>query len=314
MPTTPLDPRRLTLDDLEAVCDLLRASDLAVLGHLDFTDDEIAADLKRPEVEAYGVDHDGQLVAYGWTARTENSERADVDLCVHPDHPGAPTLGPAMTAFLEQRAAALVADAGHDVAVLDIGVYRQDTRTRSWLEARGFSMPTSFVRMRIDLDRPVPEPVLPSGVGVRRVEEEADLQAAHAVYERGFVEHYSHTRTSFAHFRSRLAERGPGFTQVWLAEVDRAAAAVLVGTRQFEQDQDAGYVRTLATAPEARGRGLGKALLRTYFRAAQQEGRTAALLHVDVANVTDALRLYESVGMRPVLTIDAWTKRVPAGS
>ena len=32
------------------------------------------------------------------------------------------------------------------------------------------------------------------------------------------------------------------------------------------------------------------------------------LLHVDVANVTGALRLYESVGMRAVLEIDAWAK------
>ncbi len=32
------------------------------------------------------------------------------------------------------------------------------------------------------------------------------------------------------------------------------------------------------------------------------------LLHVDVANVTGALRLYESVGMRAVLEIDAWGK------
>jgi hypothetical protein len=32
------------------------------------------------------------------------------------------------------------------------------------------------------------------------------------------------------------------------------------------------------------------------------------LLHVDVANVTGALRVYESVGMRAVLEIDAWAK------
>ena len=37
------------------------------------------------------------------------------------------------------------------------------------------------------------------------------------------------------------------------------------------------------------------------------------LLHVDLANVTNALGLYESVGMRPVLQIDAWTKRSPVG-
>ena len=49
-------------------------------------------------------------------------------------------------------------------------------------------------------------------------------------------------------------------------------------------------------------------MLRDYFARARREGRTAVLLHVDVANVTGALRLYESVGMRAVLEIDAWAK------
>ena len=49
----------------------------------------------------------------------------------------------------------------------------------------------------------------------------------------------------------------------------------------------------------------------TYFDECQRAGRVAVLLHVDVANVTGALRLYESVGMRTVLEIDAWANRVP---
>jgi ribosomal protein S18 acetylase RimI-like enzyme len=93
--------------------------------------------------------------------------------------------------------------------------------------------------------------------------------------------------------------------------VDGAVAGLLVGDRRFEQEQDAGYVASLATLPSARGRGAGKALLRAYFAAEQEAGRSAVLLHVDVANVTGALKLYESVGMHPVETIDAWTKRVP---
>jgi hypothetical protein len=32
---------------------------------------------------------------------------------------------------------------------------------------------------------------------------------------------------------------------------------------------------------------------------------------VDVANVTNALGVYESVGMRPILEVDAWAKRAP---
>ena len=52
-------------------------------------------------------------------------------------------------------------------------------------------------------------------------------------------------------------------------------------------------------------------MLRQYFSTQYAEGRTGVLLHVDVANVTNALALYESVGMHPVLEIDAWAKRVP---
>jgi ribosomal protein S18 acetylase RimI-like enzyme len=55
-------------------------------------------------------------------------------------------------------------------------------------------------------------------------------------------------------------------------------------------------------------------MLRDCFAAARRAGRKAVLLHVDVANVTGALRLYESVGMRAFLTIDAWTKRSPTTS
>jgi mycothiol synthase len=308
---TDLTPRRLGAADLDVVCELLAASDLAVLGHTDFTPDDIEADLRRDDLEAYGVDDGtGRLVGYAWTAVHGDSERADVDVYVHPEHPDQ-GLGPALLAYVEARAAALVAPAGHDEAVLDLGVYRQDERTQAWLRERGFEVGTTFVRMRIDFDGPLPEPVLPDGLTVRLVEDEAELRAAHDVFERGFVEHYSHAWTSYEHWHERLTERGPGFARVWLAELDGTPAGMLVGTRHFEPDDDAGYVRTLATAPDARGRGAGKALLRTYFRMCQQEGRKAVYLHVDVANVTDALRLYKSVGMREFLTIDAWSKRVP---
>ena len=85
----------------------------------------------------------------------------------------------------------------------------------------------------------------------------------------------------------------------------------IVGTEHFVEDDNAGYVRSLGVLPAGRGRGVAKQLLHTYFAASQAAGRDAVLLHVDVANVTNALVLYESVGMRSVLQIDAWAKRTP---
>ena len=116
----------------------------------------------------------------------------------------------------------------------------------------------------------------------------------------------------FDRFRERFLEHGDGWSSLWLAELDGTPVGLLVGTRQFEEDDDAGYVRRLGVIPAGRGHGVAKALLRHYFSASQAEGRVAVLLHVDVANVTNALGVYSSVGMRPILEIDAWAKRAPS--
>ena len=44
------------------------------------------------------------------------------------------------------------------------------------------------------------------------------------------------------------------------------------------------------------------------FSADAAAGRVGTLLHVDTNNTTPALGVYESVGMRPVLVIDAWRR------
>src|SRR4029079_17697486 len=93
-------PRRLTADDLAAVCRVLEASDLAVVGFVDFTPEEVAADLRRDDLEAYGwYDDAGTLQGYGWFSRTADSNNVEVDLYVHPDHDAA--LGHRALAALE---------------------------------------------------------------------------------------------------------------------------------------------------------------------------------------------------------------------
>ena len=308
---TAASRRTLAPDDLPAVAALVAACDVAVLGRPDFADADLLADLRRDDLEAYGWFDGDALVGYGWAARLGDSARVDIDAYVLPDRD--PRLGVGILAFLEERASRLAADAGHGEAVLDIGVYRQDDTSRAWLVERGFETPTSFVRMRIDFDGPVDLPATP--VQVRRPEgSEADLRLAHRIADASFAEHYSHADTPFESWAERLTERGPDFATVWLGELAGEAVGVLVGTNQFDADENAGYVRTLGTLASARGCGVGTALVRAYFAAAQQAGRSAVLLHVDTGNVTGALRLYESVGMRPVLTIDAWTKRLPLGA
>ena len=303
-------PVRLGPGDLRELYDFLVVCDTAVIGQADVTEQEVAADLRNPAVESYGWrDGSGRLVAHGYAERVADSEKVVVDVYVRPDHPDQ-DLGLEVFRFLEERGR--VASAGGSGSVLfDMGAWRQDVQTQDWLRRSGYESPTSFVRMRIDLDSPVAEPETP-GVQVRRTDlSDEDVRTAHQLDAESFGEHFGFVPVDLEHYRHRLTEHGDGFTQLWLADLDGAPAGLLVGNRRFQQEHDAGYVDSLATAPAARGRGVGKALLRAYFAAEQRAGRAAVYLHVDVANVTGALAIYESVGMRPVETIDAWVKRVP---
>ncbi len=302
-------PRRLTEADLDDVARILQASDLAAVGFLDFTPEDVLGDLRRADLEAYGwYDGAGTMQGYGWVVRTAESNQVELDLYVHPDHDDA--LGGRILAALEDRGRALVAEVGAGDPWFGTGVYRSDARTRAWLVAAGYDARTTFTRMRIDLepDPARPEEAAPAGVEVRRAVDDADLRTAYEIEEEAFVEHYGHVRGSFETWRRRLTAPGPDWAQVYLADLDGSPVGVMVTTRQFEPEDDAGYVRTLGVLAAGRGVGVAKALLRHCFAASRLAGRTAVLLHVDVANVTGALRLYESVGMHPVLEIDAFAK------
>jgi len=306
-----LHRRPVAVDDLPAVIDLLTAADLAAMGRTDFTVTEVEADLRDEHKEHQGwYDDAGTLVAYGWVTRAGDSPKIEVDGYVHPTHDVA--LGVELMAFFEARGRELAAAAGHDHAVFDANAYRQDQRTRHWLQERGFEVGTSFTRMRIDFDGPVELGDPTPSVTVRRsTASDDDLRLAHEIEEEAFAEHYGHVWRSFDRFRERFFELGDGWCSLWLADLDGTTVGLLVGNQQFVEDDNAGYIRSLGVIGAGRGHGVANALLRNYFSASQAEGRGAVLLHVDVANVTNALGIYESVGMRPVLEIDAWAKRSP---
>jgi mycothiol synthase len=304
-----LQRRQPSIDDLPTVLELLRASDIAVIGRSDFTATEVEADLRDEGKEHHGwYDDADTLVAYGWVSRDGDSPKIEIDAYVHPSHDVS--IGVELVATLEARGRELAAEAGHDHAIFDANAYRQDERTRHWLRERGFEVGTSFTRMRIDFDGPfdLGEPT-PSVTVRRSSNSEDDLRLAHEIEEEAFTEHYGHVWRSYDRFRARFFEHSDTWCSLWLAYLDGTPVGLLVSNQQFVEDENAGYIRSLGVTRAGRGRGVAKALLRNHFAASQVEGRVAVLLHVDVANVTNALGVYESVGMRPILEIDAWAKR-----
>ncbi len=86
-----------------------------------------------------------------------------------------------------------------------------------------------------------------------------------------------------------------------------SAVAMCLGSTMPNEPTPTGYVSSLGVRRAWRGRGIGRALLLTQFRAFEKRGWQAAKLHVQVGNRTGADRLYSSLGMSELLGFAAWT-------
>ena len=77
--------------------------------------------------------------------------------------------------------------------------------------------------------------------------------------------------------------------------------------------QKRGWVENISVRRPWRKRGLARALINETIAALRERGMTEAALGVDTENVSGALRLYESVGFRPVSKATTYRKPMLAG-
>jgi ribosomal protein S18 acetylase RimI-like enzyme len=301
------------LPDIDAITRLVRAYTTAVVGFADWTAEDVRDDLTRPGFDPAHdarlvLDADGRAAGLASAFREGASDRVDIEV-VAPD----PAVARPLLGWVLARAAALAGSRGHPEAAADHGVYRADERMRSLVAAHGMAVVTTFHRMRVDHVPPVVPPDPPPGVVLRQGTEPAVREAACAVRNAAFTDHFGYEAKPYDTWHEEL-ERSSTFdwTQLWLAELDGRPAGMLVATDQFAADENRGYVADVGVLARARGRGIATFLLRHAFAIDAAAGRTGTVLHVDSNNTTPALRVYESVGMRPVLVIDVWRARVPA--
>jgi ribosomal protein S18 acetylase RimI-like enzyme len=170
---------------------------------------------------------------------------------------------------------------------------------RALYEAAGGEVVRRYFRMGIDfedLTAPVDDAQVPSlgeGIEIQAVTEN-NLRAVYDVVETAFEDHFAHPERSFEEWRRATADGVcPDLGLWWLATVDGVAAAALYG---FVAPA-AGYIDTLGTLREFRGRGLGGTLLGRAFAEFRGRRLPKAALAVDATNPTGALGLYLSAGM-----------------
>lgn len=162
------------------------------------------------------------------------------------------------------------------------------------LQVRGFTHARTSWELRREL-LDLPAPVWPDGVELTGFDRDRHGRAVWALVSEAFA--------TGGFSKQRPYDEWAALMLTDVEVVCAVLAGRLVGCATVGIRLGEGYVRQLAVAPEARGTGLGRALLLEAFQRSAAASRSALTLDVDGDN-EGARRLYDSVGM--TVTQEYW--------
>jgi mycothiol synthase len=299
--------------DLAAIVALGEAFDRALTGAGDWSEEDVEHDwrgLADLERDAWIVEEKGGAIV-GYATLLEDGEGTfEAGGYVRPDRFGQ-GIGGTLVGLTEARPAELLGSVALPRVVLQNAVLHVDGAARALLEGRGYRAVRHFLRMQIDMEEPPPAPAWPDGVAVSAFRPDEDLVDVHACVHEAFAHEWSFRAEPVADWAERKLEDPRFDPSLWAVARDggEVCGVALSTAGQFEM----GFVNALAVRPAWRRRGLGLALLRQAFAWFWERDERRVGLGVDTENPTDAVRLYERAGMRPVWQADVHEKVLRGG-
>ncbi|GIF10882.1 GNAT family N-acetyltransferase [Actinoplanes teichomyceticus] len=310
--------RRPTLDDVPQILALVHASDIAAIGEPDFTADEVREELTGPNTDMsrdswLAFDAGGRIAGWAYARNHTGQARDFLEVYVWPER-GVPAQRPLLELMMG-RMAERAAELGHQVYTVRAGAIPNETAYIEALTGAGFTFLKQHARMRMSLagvSGTAPEP--PPGVTVRAVRhDDADeMRRFHAVIEEAFRDS-DHPAMDHAGWRHQFeTDSTVSFDEWFVAETGDGGLAGVLQSADPGDGGDEAWVRYLAVLRPYRKRGIGAALLRRAFAAYAAKGRPEVGLGVDLANPTEAARLYHGVGMTPLYRANVYQTTVTA--
>ena len=205
-------------------------------------------------------------------------------------------LGFQLLKYLEQKAAI---KAGGKIQ-LATQISEKNQPLLQLFASNGYASNLSFLIMELTLTEPPENPQWADGIRVRMFERKLDEQVTYQTDEEASKDKGYHNPLSYEDWVKRMGMDRENFDPtVWfLACVGNDVAGVALNV--YDQVSETVWVDHLSVRREWRKKGIGKALLLHSFGEFYKRGLKTVKLSVDSKSLTNAPRLYESVGMRVV--------------
>src|SRR5579872_6653493 len=239
--------RQVTMDDVQAVTDLINAAEIAEYGRGTLTTEIIQTSWESPdfnrEQDALLIATDeGRVVA---TADMEQHEHARIycSASVHPDFCGR-GLGSYLLAWLEARARQHVAlaEPGTRVAMIN-WISSVNQPAKQLIEQAGYTHIRSHWHMEINMTESPAEPQWPEGITLRPFVTGQDGRIVYELDEEAFSDHWGHMPTSFEQWEHWTVKRSRFDPALWFLAFD---SDTLAGISLCRYENEDGWVGALA--------------------------------------------------------------------
>lgn len=298
IPLTRTDIRKATREDSEELTNLFRKMDVAEMGAPMTTNTDVQNLLQESDIGSWVAVTASQIVAFGSLRTLSNSKEVRAQFGCLPERVNTAS----------EMSEWLITNARNNGAS-QVSLWQVTGGIAAlYLEKVGWKSVRKYIRMALDLTQSWSKPIAPShDIEFIKATEEADFQIVHQLIEETLADHWDHNHLDFDTFMSTQATR-PGYNRhLWyIAYLDDQPAGAIVGRLEGAN----GQIALLGTKEQFRGRGVGTALLYKAFTDLKSRGAMKVTLDVDSDNATNAVRVYEKVGMRAEFSSEQWKTQI----
>jgi mycothiol synthase len=297
--------------DLEAVLEVLRATDSSVAGDSDWTASDLADEWAELDVSRDAWLFELDATVAGYASFYVRGGRFQGDGYVHPDFRNR-GIGSEILRVTEERARAEEASVpGGERVYLQNATLDDDDCTQWFYRAHGYVPVRGFSGMTIDLEEEPEVPRVP-GIRIRTVDHPTEARAVHEAHQEAFATHWEFRPMPWEEWEEKRLGKETFDPTLWWVAVD-GDRVVGVSLCVHKRSPDQGWVDALGVRPEYRRRGIAEALLKTAFAEFFRRGERKVGLGVDAESPTGATRLYDRAGMRTLWRAVVWEKELRAG-